>query len=94
MGVGDEEHLWQFVFKRRGYLLSRPKENNVLKYCNIVFLFITKRLWLENQISYFFFPFLEMQAAFCISYPDKHVSVHLGDACYQLIVLFETIYSK
>ena len=35
-----------------------------------------------------------MQAAFCISYPDKHVSVHLGDACYQLIVLFETIYSK
>ena len=33
-----------------------------------------------------------MQATFCISYPDKHVSVHLGDVCYQLIVLFETIY--
>ena len=33
--------LRQFVFKRRRYLLSRPKENNVLKYCNSVFSFIT-----------------------------------------------------
>ena len=33
--------LRQFVFKRRRYLLSRPKENNVLKYCNLVFSFIT-----------------------------------------------------
>ena len=31
----------QFVFKRRRYLLSRPKENNVLKHCNLVFSFIT-----------------------------------------------------
>ena len=33
--------LRQFVFKRRRYLLSRPKENNVLKHCNLVFSFIT-----------------------------------------------------
>ena len=33
--------LRQVVFKRRRYLLSRPKENNVLKYCNLVFSFIT-----------------------------------------------------
>lgn len=33
--------LRQFVFKRRRYLLSRPKENNILKYCNLVFSFIT-----------------------------------------------------
>ena len=32
--------LRQFVFKRRRYLLSRPKENNVLKHCNLVFSFI------------------------------------------------------
>ena len=34
-GVGGD------VFKRRRYLLSRPKENNLLKYCNLVFSFIT-----------------------------------------------------
>ena len=33
--------LRQFVFKRRRYLLSRPKENNVLKHCNLVFSLIT-----------------------------------------------------
>ena len=33
--------LRQFVFKRRRHLLSRPKENNVLKHCNLVFSFIT-----------------------------------------------------
>ena len=33
--------LRQVVFKRRRYLLSRPKENNVLKHCNLVFSFIT-----------------------------------------------------
>lgn len=32
--------LRQFVFKRRRYLLSRPKENNVLKHCNLVFSLI------------------------------------------------------
>ena len=32
--------LRQVVFKRRRYLLSRPKENNVLKHCNLVFSFI------------------------------------------------------